>query len=107
MNAAAKLGKTTGGRTGLDECWAVVAAEAAKLGKTTGGRTVTFQPSSGAKAILAEVMKATGKSKSAVVNEALEVAGPHLSGAYLAKKAKLAADIASALKESHDSRDGG
>jgi|GEM_PF-6823910 len=52
-------------------------------------------------------MKATGKSKSAVVNEALEVAGPHLSGAYLAKKAKLAADIASALKESHDSRDGG
>jgi hypothetical protein len=70
-------------------------------------RTVTFQPSSGARAALAEVMKATGKSKSAVVNEALEVAGPHLSGAYLAKKAKLAADIVSALKESHDSREGG
>jgi len=70
-------------------------------------RTITFQPSSGARAAIAEVMKATGKSKSAVVNEALEVAGPHLSGAYLAKRAKLATDIASALKESHDSREGG
>ena len=41
-------------------------------------------------------MKATGKSKTDVVNEALETAGtagPHLSGAYLAKKAKIAADM--------------
>ena len=62
---------------------------------------MTFQPSAEARAILAEVMKATGKSKTDVVNESLEVAGPHLTGAYFAKKAKLAADIASALMESH------
>ena len=63
---------------------------------------MTFQPSAEARAILAEVMKATGKSKTEVVNESLETAGPHLSAAYLAKKAKIAADIASALKGSHE-----
>ena len=65
-------------------------------------RTVTFQPSAEARAILAEVMKTTGKSKTQVMNESLETAGPHLSAAYLAQKAKLAADIASALKGSHE-----
>ena len=73
----------------------------------TGSRTITFQPSAEAKAALAEVMKATGMSKTQVVNESLETAGPHLSGAYLAKKAKIAADITSALKRSRASRDGG
>ena len=68
----------------------------------TGPRTVTFQPSAEARAILAEVMKTTGKSKTQVMNESLETAGPHLSAAYLAQKAKLAADIASALKGSHE-----
>ncbi len=87
-------------------------SKAANLSKggVTGSRTITFQPTSLVKSILAEVMKATGKSKTDVVNESLEIAGPHLTrlnDAYLAKKTKISSEIASTLKESHDSRDGG